>query len=109
MKILGASVKEWSDATLAAQEVVFRRMLVLSRCDEEAQAELHRAFSEKLGFCARWSAILMTDRWKDLDGTIARMAREMRSDIVGNRERLSSASAQRDSAPPQKSFAAHEG
>ncbi len=93
MNILGGSVEEWGDATLAAQEVILRRLLVISKFDENAQLELHRAFSEKLEFFGRWSAIIMAGGWNDLDNTVKRMAREMRSDIVENRERLSSAPA----------------
>ena len=80
---------EWNVAAVSANEVISRRLFVILRGDAEAGAELQRAISEKLAFCARWSWIMFAGGWLELDRSILCMAGEMRAHISANRERLS--------------------
>jgi hypothetical protein len=94
LTLFGASLQDWEETGIAAREVVAQRLAVLAKCDQAGCIELQRAAAEKVDFCLRWSWRLFTEGWLDLDGSMARMVGEMRSEVAANRDRLSPVASQ---------------
>ncbi|CAN7651534.1 hypothetical protein LJR219_005149 [Phenylobacterium sp. LjRoot219] len=86
----GPVLNDWNTTLLATQEVIVRRLGLLTQADGSARAELQLAVSEKLEFCARWSWLLAAGGWLKLDNAFVQMSSEAMAKIRENRDRLAS-------------------